>query len=153
MIKEFKFRNPKTQNLIVGSFFMLNDARTTPVVVYCHSHGGNQTEGIENIEFLRQQFNCLYFDFSGSGKSEGKYTTLGLGEHLDIGPVMDYIHEIYGVQSFYLWGRSMGAVSILLYLESLIDFDEYSNLKYNIKGVVLDSPFKNSKELVSLSIL
>lgn len=67
----------------------------------------------------------------------------------DIGPVLEYIHKIYGVTDFYLWGRSMGAVSILLFLENLKDEVKKTSTPYEIKGIVLDSPFKNSGELVS----
>jgi uncharacterized alpha/beta hydrolase family protein len=62
---------------------------------------------------------------------------------------MDHIHRMYGVKEFYLWGRSMGAVSILLFLERLIDSEKLSSLPFTINGLVLDSPFRNSKELVS----
>jgi alpha/beta superfamily hydrolase len=102
------------------------------------------------MEFLRQKFNVVHFDFSGSGLSEGEFTTLGMGEKYDIGALLNHIHRMYSVGEFYLWGRSMGAVSILLLLENLIDFDEYENLPYKICGLVLDSPFKNSKELVRI---
>ena len=53
--------------MIAGTFFGFHDPTCTPVVVYLHSHGGCQTEGLENAEYLRKTFNYVYFDFSGSG--------------------------------------------------------------------------------------
>jgi hypothetical protein len=49
------------------------------------------------------------FDCSGSGLSEGKYTTLGYFEKDDILPVTEYIKMEGYASTFVLWGEGMGA--------------------------------------------
>ena len=58
------------------------------------------------------------FDFTGSGKSEGEYVTLGLLEAQDINAVIDFLVTTNKVSSVGLWGRSMGAVSAIIHAAS-----------------------------------
>lgn len=46
-----------------------------PCVVYCHSHSGNRIEGLQLLWELLPEVNLCVFDFTGSGHSDGKYTT------------------------------------------------------------------------------
>ncbi|EGR29360.1 hypothetical protein IMG5_157330, partial [Ichthyophthirius multifiliis] len=63
-------------------------------VIYCHCNSGSRLEALPILPYLIQKGLGLFcFDFSGSGISEGDYVTLGV----------------------YLWGRSMGAATIILY--------------------------------------
>ena len=55
------------------------------------------------------------FDFAGSGLSDGEYVTLGAREHKDIECVVQYLRTLPTVSRVALWGRSMGAVSSILY--------------------------------------
>jgi len=78
------------------------------------------------------------FDFSGCGNSEGKYLSLGWFEAKDLKLIMKNLRQRKELLSFSLWGRSMGAVTALLYT-GLYDKD--------INCLVLDSPFSSLKEL------
>lgn len=51
----------------------------------------------------------------GSGLSDGKWVTLGAHEVDDLAVVIDHLRTQGGVSSIGLWGRSMGAVTALLY--------------------------------------
>jgi alpha/beta superfamily hydrolase len=73
------------------------------------------------------------FDFSGCGKSEGDFVSLGIFEKDDIETVVDYLYLRRKELKIILWGRSMGAVSSILYV--------YSNP--HIIGLILDSPFSD----------
>jgi pimeloyl-ACP methyl ester carboxylesterase len=66
---------------------------------------------------------CL---LQGSGLSDGKWVTLGAHEVEDLGVVVQHLREQGGVSSVGLWGRSMGAVTALL----------YSHTDHNIAGMV-----------------
>ena len=55
------------------------------------------------------------FDSSGSGRSEGEYVTLGLNEQSDLDCVIKFLDEMFQFKEYFLWGRSMGAVTGLLY--------------------------------------
>lgn len=84
------------------------------------------------------------FDFSGCGYSDGKYITLGLKEQLDLKSVLDSLKSKFQFKRFVLWGRSMGAITSILFMS-----------KYrgsSIEGLVLDSPLSSLEELVILHI-
>lgn len=60
-------------------------------------------------------FDVASFDFRGCGKSEGKYLTLGYLEREDVRVVIKYIDEHFGERKYLIWGRSMGAVTNILF--------------------------------------
>lgn len=51
----------------------------------------------------------------GSGLSDGKWVTLGAHEVEDLSVVVQHLRAQGGVSSIGLWGRSMGAVTALMY--------------------------------------
>jgi pimeloyl-ACP methyl ester carboxylesterase len=51
----------------------------------------------------------------GSGLSDGKWVTLGAHEVEDLSVVVQHLRSQGGVSSIGLWGRSMGAVTALMY--------------------------------------
>ncbi len=54
-------------------------------------------------------------DFAGSGLSGGQYVTLGALEADDLGVAVKYLRDKAACSTLGLWGRSMGAVTALLY--------------------------------------
>lgn len=77
------------------------------------------------------------FDFAGCGQSEGEYITLGLKEKNDVRLVLQYIRKNFNQRNFVLYGRSMGAVAIIIYIH-----ENKSEVK-RVKGLILDSPFSD----------
>ena len=51
----------------------------------------------------------------GSGQADGKYVTLGWREQDDLALAVDHLRGLGTVSTIGLWGRSMGAVTALLY--------------------------------------
>jgi alpha/beta superfamily hydrolase len=88
-------------------------------------------------------YDVCSFDFSGSGKSEGKFTAYGLREKDDVSAVLAWLDETQSYEEYILWGRSMGSVAILL-SQGLL-------LNPKVSTIILDSPF-SSFEKVSLEI-
>lgn len=78
-------------------------------------------------------------DFSGSGKSEGDYISLGWYERDDVQAVVDHLRSTGRVSTIGLWGRSMGAVTALL----------HSDRDPSIAGIVCDSAFSDLKKLAN----
>lgn len=81
---------------------------------------------------------CI-FDYSGSGLSEGDYVTMGINESQDLKKVVSFLRERYNISKFTLWGRSMGAVTAIMYA---------SMEPFRVSRMVLDSPFSNFRQLV-----
>ena len=88
-------------------------------VVYLHGNSScrvdaTRTGVLETVGPLDAAL--VAFDFAGSGLSDGDFVTLGWHERHDVGSVVKYLRE-RGFERVALWGRSMGAVSALLFAQ------------------------------------
>ena len=110
-----------------------------PCVVYLHGNSSSKAEAtIEAKILLPMNVTLFAFDFSGCGKSEGEYISLGWFEKEDVKCVIEFLRRTRKVSTIGLWGRSMGAVTALM----------YGDEDPTIAGIVLDSPFSSLKMLV-----
>ena len=109
-----------------------------PWVVFCHGNWGSRLDVLPIIvALLPYNITVFWFDFSGSGRSEGKYVSLGWHEKDDLDWVIKYLRSQKTVSTIGLWGTSMGAVTWL----------RYASEDPTIAGLVLDSPFSNLRTL------
>ena len=111
-----------------------------PCLVYLHSHSSNKAEVLQISQHFIDNFNICAFDFSGYGDSQGEFGTLGVKEHDDLRCVIDFLRETLDIEDIYLWGRSMGAVTAILY-------DSFHK-NQEVQGMVLDSPFTEAKTML-----
>jgi pimeloyl-ACP methyl ester carboxylesterase len=110
-----------------------------PCVVYCHTNSGSRRDAEEILfSLLPRGITVFAFDFAGSGLSDGDFVTLGAREVEDLEVVVKYLREEGSTSTIGLWGRSMGAVTALL----------YSQKDPSIAGVVVDSPFSRLVDLM-----
>lgn len=71
------------------------------------------------VHFLiSRDITVFTFDFAGSGLSEGDYISLGYYEKGDVDVVFNYLRGLGTVSSIGIWGRSMGAVTALMYADT-----------------------------------
>lgn len=75
------------------------------------------------------------FDFSGSGRSDGEYTTFGLREQDDVNAIIGSLDVTRQYSRYILWGRSMGGAAIVL--------SQSRNLHPKVQCIILDSPFSS----------
>ena len=75
----------------------------------------------------------LALDFSGCGRSEGDYISLGHYEQDDVSAAVKYLRSEGRTSVISIWGRSMGAATTLL----------HAHRDPSIAGLVLDSPFSS----------
>lgn len=116
-----------------------SEGKALPCVVYCHGNSGCRADGSEAaIILLPLNITVFTLDFSGSGLSGGEYVTLGWNEKDDLRAVVDYLRADGNVSLIGLWGRSMGAVTSLM----------YGAEDPSIAGMVLDSPFSDLVDLM-----
>uniref|UniRef100_A0A0D9VDD4 Serine aminopeptidase S33 domain-containing protein n=1 Tax=Leersia perrieri TaxID=77586 RepID=A0A0D9VDD4_9ORYZ len=110
-----------------------------PCVVYCHGNSGCRADANEAaVILLPANITVFTLDFSGSGLSGGDYVSLGWHEKEDLKCVVSYLRTTKQVSCIGLWGRSMGAVTSLL----------YGAEDSSIAGMVLDSAFTNLYDLM-----
>ncbi|XP_021729674.1 uncharacterized protein LOC110696639 isoform X2 [Chenopodium quinoa] len=115
------------------------DGKLLPCVIYCHGNSGCRADASEAaIILLPLNITVFTLDFSGSGLSGGEHVTLGWNEKDDLKAVVDYLRSDGNVSMIGLWGRSMGAVTSLM----------YGAEDPSIAGMVLDSPFSDLVDLM-----
>jgi len=101
-------------------------------VIYLHGNGGGRLDALDTVRTLLPcGISVLALDFTGSGLSDGDYVSLGYWEKNDVATAVAYLRETGRVTTIGLWGRSMGAVTALLYTRE----------DPSIAAMVLDSPF------------
>lgn len=83
------------------------------LILFCHCNSSNRLECMQYLEFLPADYAIAGFDFIGCGNSDGDYITLGVKESQQIRTIVQVLSQHY--RRVVLWGRSMGAVSVLLY--------------------------------------
>ncbi|KAM7262650.1 hypothetical protein ACFE04_000333 [Oxalis oulophora] len=105
-----------------------------PCVIYCHGNSGCRADANEAaVVLLPSNITVFTVDFSGSGLSDGDYVSLGWHEKDDLNVVVSHLRSNKQISRIGLWGRSMGAVTSLL----------YGAEDPSIAGMVLDSAFSN----------
>ncbi|KAH7684246.1 Acylglycerol lipase protein [Dioscorea alata] len=110
-----------------------------PCVIYCHGNSGCRADANEAaVILLPTNITVFTLDFSGSGLSGGDYVSLGWHEKDDLKIVVSHLRSNKQVSCIGLWGRSMGAVTSLL----------YGAEDPSIAGMVLDSAFSNLFDLM-----
>ncbi|KAG8648423.1 hypothetical protein MANES_08G014800v8 [Manihot esculenta] len=110
-----------------------------PCVIYCHGNSGCRADANEAaVILLPSNITVFALDFSGSGLSDGEYVSLGWHERHDLKVVVSYLRSNQQISRIGLWGRSMGAVTCLL----------YGAEDPSIAGMVLDSAFSNLFDLM-----
>lgn len=115
------------------------ESRALPCVIYCHGNSGCRADASEAVMILLPSYITVFtLDFSGSGLSDGEYVTLGWREKDDLKAVVNFLRTDEQVSLIGLWGRSMGAVTSLM----------YGAEDPSIAGMVLDSPFANLVDLM-----
>ncbi|KAJ7967888.1 alpha/beta-Hydrolases superfamily protein [Quillaja saponaria] len=110
-----------------------------PCVIYCHGNSGCRADANEAaVILLPSNITVFTLDFAGSGLSDGDYVSLGWHEKDDLKMVVTYLRSNKQISRIGLWGRSMGAVTSLL----------YGAEDPSIAGMVLDSAFSNLYDLM-----
>ena len=108
--------------------------------MYCHSQSGNRIEGLFLQEWcIENSYGLCLFDFNGCGKSGGEYVTLGWKEQDDLEQLINILTRDYKATQIALWGRSMGAVTSIMYAK---------RHSLYLSAMILDSPFSDISVMV-----
>ena len=109
-----------------------------PCIVYLHGNASCRAEALECLPLILSSGISLFsLDFSGSGKSDGKYISLGWFERDDVQTVVNHLRSQPEVSCIGLFGRSMGAVTALM----------HGDRDPSIACMVLDSTFSSLRQL------
>ena len=140
---DFELINNRGLKLICSFWEPFDEEREKidlPCVIYLHGNSSSRCEAYAEVRYLLPKNICLFsFDFCGCGKSEGEYISLGHYEKDDVHCVVEYLKKSKKVSKIGLWGRSMGAVTAIMYA---------SEHPGNISALILDSGFYSLNILI-----
>ena len=112
-------------------------------VIIFHGYRASKSQMLDRSdEFLKMGYNTLLVDFMGSGGSDGNCTTIGFKEAEEVKSAFDYAAS-KGEKHIYLFGTSMGAVSIMKAV------NEYH---LTATGLILECPFGNMFQTVDVRV-
>ena len=123
-------------------YYCAETQKELPVLLYCHTFSGNKIEGLSLLHQVSGKYLLCLFDFRGCGNTSDEFVTLGLRETIDLRYALDVIHKILNPKEVYLWGRSMGAATIIHFIS---DNEEQ-------KAQLNDSNFKNKSKISKKAI-
>ena len=141
---DFELINKRSQKLICSFWEPFDEEREKPrlpCVIYLHGNSSSRCEAYPEVKYLLQRNITVFaFDFCGCGQSEGEYISLGYYEKKDVHCVVEYLLKSNKVSKIGLWGRSMGAVTAIMYA------NEHPKL---IDAMFLDSGFYSLNTLIN----
>ena len=167
LIRRFlgSFESFDGQTTLSGWFFKCEDPITTVIVV--HNTGDNRLQfGVNMVDmiegWLDNGYNVFLFDLRNSGESEGDISAYGYLEWQDVIGAIAQVRSISVTTDVVLYGIGTGCTSCVIAYDQLPDADlteaeqmEYSDdlLKLGfdksyIKGMIFDSPAKNSDDYI-----
>jgi pimeloyl-ACP methyl ester carboxylesterase len=129
-------------NVKLECWSLKSDSNLGTVIIF-HGYGASKSKMIDRSdEFLKMGYNTLLVDFMGSGGSEGNSTTIGFKEAEEVKTAFDYVSS-KGEKHIYLFGASMGAVSIM---KAINDYHLHAT------GLILECPFGNMFKTVDVRV-
>ncbi|RLO06468.1 hypothetical protein DYB28_000978 [Aphanomyces astaci] len=132
--------NERQLGLACTHWNLLEDDRVTvkpaPCLIYLHSNVGSRKDALRVRDIgLRLGFSVFAFDFSGSGRSDGIYVTMGWLESSDLKYILDDLDTCDSVTSIAFFAHSMGCYPAMLNVASR--FQQTAELA--IKGSPIDA--------------
>lgn len=127
--------------------FHAADRPLRSLCIYLHTFSGNKLEGRFLLDLMLPDVGVALYDASGCGNAEGYYVTLGLREREDLEVVVMTLHQQLSFEELLLYGRSMGAATILHFLS---DAEERLQRLDGLKlcGVVIDAAFTDAYTMI-----
>ena len=125
--------NLKTEDgLKLSAWYIPAGNKNDKAIIFLHGYPADKGDILSWADFLRGDYNLLFFDFRYFGQSEGSFTSLGYHEREDVISAINFLKK-EGIANIGLMGFSFGASVALLTLPETFD----------VKAVVADSAFAN----------
>jgi pimeloyl-ACP methyl ester carboxylesterase len=116
-----------------------------PVLLFCHGYFKSVAEPFElACELNRLGYQVLLIDFRACGLSDGRFTTLGYREVLDLLGAVDYLRARLGDLPIGVLGISMGAVAAIMaapecpHIKAMVVDSAYADLESAIGKKLAD---------------
>jgi len=86
--------------------------RKGALILLAHGYGNDRPEWVYEM-LARKGYGVLAWDARAHGESDGKISTIGYLEILDVRAALDYVMAQPGVEHVGAWGGSMGAATLV----------------------------------------
>lgn len=133
-------RVPTSDGLMLDAWFVPQPGAERTILV-CHGAGANKGNFVWFLGPLAWHgYNVMFFDFRAHGASDGRLTTYGIRERLDVLAAVAWLKRERRGQAKCIvgLGSSQGAMALALAAAE----------EPRIDAIVLDSPFTSPRELV-----
>lgn len=122
-------------NVLIRAWFLPNPNPQAKTIIVLHGYPADKGDILPSRLFLHQTYNLLFFDFRYLGASEGKYSTAGKDEVLDLEAALNYLNS-RGITSVGVWGFSLGGSVALMaaaqttHIKALVIESAYARLDW-----------------------
>lgn len=145
LIERIDFSVPRDDGSNISAVILREKHRQVKeALLYLHGNGGSKIEILGVLPLIGEHgVAVISFDFVGCGNSDPGMLTYGINESADAETVLREAYKYIEVERLTVWGRSMGAVTAILFAAK--------NHKI-VDKLVLDSPFRSLEEVVRRAI-
>lgn len=134
-------RFPTSDGLMLDGWFVPEEPASDRTIIVCHGAGANKGNFVWFLGPLaRRGYNVMFFDFRAHGGSDGRTTTYGIRERVDVIAAVDWLKRNRPEQARVVVGLGSSQGAMALALAAAEDG--------RINAVVLDSPFASPRELM-----
>ncbi len=144
-------------NLKLNGWFLKNNQSLDKAIIILHGYPADKGDLLSSYLFLHEKYSLLFIDFRYFGKSEGKYTTVGIKETEDVLAGIKFLQD-RGVKKIGIFGLSMGGATALMTvpqtqaIKAIVSQSSYARL-----DLMAETQYKNfyilTKPLVFLTKL
>lgn len=118
---------------------VIEHPETNKFIIFCHGVTVHSINSVKYMNiFLKRGWNVILYDHRRHGQSEGKTTSYGHYEKIDLKSIVDWTKERFGQDiTLGIHGESMGAATTLLYAGMVEDGADF---------YIVDCPFSDLEE-------
>lgn len=117
-------------NVLIRGWFIASPNPKAKTIIMLHGYPADKGDILPSRLFLHRTYHLLFFDFRYFGASEGKYSTAGKDEVLDLEAALNYLNS-RGIVNVGVWGFSLGgSVALMAAAQST-----------HIKALVIESAY------------
>jgi hypothetical protein len=118
----------------IHGWYIKTDSASRGTVLMFHGITAQKSQMLTEASAFREMgLNVLMIDFRGHGRSGGNTSTLGFSEAEEVAMAWEHVKKM-GEENIYLYGVSMGAVTVARAI---------STLRLSPKAVILEMPFES----------
>lgn len=129
-------------NVELTGYLHMGKEISNKIIVFVHGYHSiyKYDFSISGVDFYKRGYSMLFIDQRAHQKSEGKYTTFGIKERLDLVKWLEYLNKRFPNKKIILCGISMGASTVMYALGE--------KLPSNVIGAICDCGYSKPIDII-----